>query len=43
MIPLILPFLLFSFMQNDTATAARFTPRELPYAYDALEIGRAHV
>ncbi len=23
-------------MQNDTATAARFTPRELPYAYDAL-------
>lgn len=33
---MILSLLIFPFMVTDTATQARFTPKELPYSYDAL-------
>jgi len=37
MFAIILSLLIFPFMQTDTtATATRFEPKELPYAYDAL-------
>lgn len=34
--PLIVSFLTFLLMANDSTSGARFTVRELPYAYDAL-------
>lgn len=34
--PLIVSFLIFLLMANDSTSGARFTVRELPYAYDAL-------
>ena len=34
--PLILPLFTLFLMHTDTATATRFAPRDLPYAYDAL-------
>ena len=36
MLPLIVSFLTFLLMANDSTSGARFTVRELPYAYDAL-------
>jgi len=37
MLATVFTFLIFPFMQTDTAaTATRFEPKELPYAYDAL-------
>ena len=36
MFNLIVSFLILPIMATDTATQARFAPKELPYAYDAL-------
>lgn len=36
MLSLIVSLLIIPLMANDTATGTRFTPKDLPYAYDAL-------